>query len=1159
MTPFAELVAATNFSFLRGASHAHEMVGRAAELGLAAIGVADRNSLAGVVRAHTAAKECKIRLLVGARLVTTDGFEAACYPTDRAAYGRLCRLLTAGNRRAVKGQCHISFEDVIAASEGQFFIVLPPQQIAPGFAERLDMLAAAARGRVYLGAVFAYDGTERRRLGELDELSRQTRAPLVATNDAHYHHPGRKPLADVLACIREKCTIAQTGYRLEANAERHLKGGAEMARLFARYPQAVARSLEIAERIRFDLEELRYEYPDEPVPPGKTPQAYLEELTWEHATRHYPDGVPVKVRALLIKELALIARLDYARYFLTVYDIVRFARSKAILCQGRGSAANSAVCFCLGITGVNPIEIDLLFERFISADRREPPDIDVDFEHERREEVIQYLYGRYGRERAAICATVIHYRPRMAIREVGKAMGLKEDVTAGLAGLIWGEGDGEIPDKHIAEAGLDPANPEIRQAIGLARQLLGFPRHLSQHVGGFVLTRERLDATVPIHNGAMQDRTFLEWDKDDIDALGMLKVDVLALGMLTCIRKGFELIERRYGRTLTLATVPREDPAVYEMLSRADSVGVFQVESRAQMSMLPRLKPACFYDLVIEVAIVRPGPIQGDMVHPYLRRRDGREPVDYPSKALEAVLAKTLGVPLFQEQAMQIAIVAAGFTPDEADKLRRAMATFRHMGTIHTFREKFIAGMVGNGYAREFAERCFSQIEGFGEYGFPESHAASFAHLVYVSSWIKRHYPDVFCAAILNSQPMGFYQPAQLVRDAREHGVEVRHPDINLSDWDCTLEPQVPPPPRGGRMERHGLSSPIATVNSATYRRAKSDGVPGGGDRSRTRQTPPPDAPNELAPRGPTNLLHRSKETALTRGASSSPLEGEGRQVRCAVRLGLRLVGGLAEEMTKATILKARGDGYADIPSLWMRSGAPVGMLERLADADAFRSIGLDRRAALWAVKGLDGGALHTGPKRATSAHNPLMTWGTGQTGTTGGTGDLFDERRIDLPETTLGEHVVHDYAAISLSLKAHPVAFFREELARRGIITSAAHWDDRLAGRRVSVAGLVLVRQRPGTAKGVIFLTLEDETGIVNIVVWPKVFEKNRRTVMTAQFLEVRGRIEREGLVIHVVADQLVDLSDELRALGDGTAGMPNTDREVREGSWKPKSRDFH
>ncbi len=805
MSQFAELVAATNFSFLRGASHPHEMVEQAAELGLAAIGVADRNTLAGVVRAHTAAKRAGIRLLVGSRLVTTDGFEAVCYPTDRAAYSRLCRLLTAGNRRAEKGKCHFSFEELVAASEGQILITIAPHTITPLLMERLTALAAAAKGRVYLAATFAYRGNERRRLGELAELAVEARTPLVAASDALYHHPTRKPLADVLACIREKCTIPEAGYRLEANAERHLKSGAEMARLFRDHPQAIARTREIAGRITFNLEELRYEYPDEPVPPGKTPQAYLEELAWAHAAPHYPEGIPDKVRALLVKELALIARLDYARYFLTVYDVVRFARSRDILCQGRGSAANSAVCFVLGITSVNPTEVDLLFERFISADRGEPPDIDVDFEHERREEVIQYLYARYGRERAAICATVIHYRPRMAIREVGKALGLKEDVTAGLSGLIWGTGDGDIPEAHIREAGLDPANPELRQAIGLARQLLGFPRHLSQHVGGFVLTRERLDETVPVLNAAMEERTNIEWDKDDIDALGMLKVDVLALGMLTCIRKAFELIERHYGRALTLASVPREDPAVYDMLCRADSVGVFQVESRAQMSMLPRLQPRSFYDLVIEVAIVRPGPIQGDMVHPYLRRRHGTEPVTYPSEALRAVLHKTLGVPLFQEQAMKIAIVAAGFTPDEADKLRRAMATFRHVGTIHTFREKFIAGMVGNGYERAFAERCFGQIEGFGEYGFPESHAASFALLVYVSSWIKQHYPEAFCAAILNSQPMGFYAPAQLVRDAREHGVEVRHPDINHSDWHSTLEPS--PSPRASPTLPHTLSA----------------------------------------------------------------------------------------------------------------------------------------------------------------------------------------------------------------------------------------------------------------------------------------------------------------------------------------------------------------
>jgi len=1070
MAAFAELIAATNFSFLRGASHPHEMVGQAAELGLAAIGIADRNTLAGVVRAHQAAKEYGIRLLVGARLVTTDGFEAVCYPSDRAAYGRLCRLLTSGNRCASKGDCHFTFEELLAESEGQIFIVVPPQILTATFAARLSTFASATPGRSYLAASFAYRGDEPRRIGALAELAANTRTPLLASTDALFHHPSRRSLADVLTCIREKCTIMQAGYRLEANAERHLKSAADMVRLFSRYPQAVVRTAEIVQRITFNLEQLRYEYPQEPVPPGQMPQTYLAALTARHARLRFPHGVPAKVQALIDKELALIDQLDYARYFLTVYDIVRYAREleKPILCQGRGSAANSAVCYCLGITSVDPTQIDLLFERFISADRREPPDIDVDFEHERREEVIQYLYKRYGRERAAICATVIHYRPRMAIREVGKAMGLKEDVTASLAGLIWGEGDGEIPDEHITEAGLDPANPEIQQAIGLARTLLGFPRHLSQHVGGFVLTRERLDETVPIHNGAMEDRTFLEWDKDDIDALGMLKVDVLALGMLTCIRKAFDLIALHYDKAYTLANVPREDPRVYDMLGCADSVGVFQVESRAQMSMLPRLKPVCFYDLVIEVAIVRPGPIQGDMVHPYLRRRDKLEPVTYPSEALKAVLQKTLGVPLFQEQAMQIAIVAAGFTPDEADKLRRAMATFRHVGTIHTFREKFIAGMVRNGYLQEFAERCFSQIEGFGEYGFPESHAASFAHLVYVSSWLKCHYPEAFCAALLNSQPMGFYQPAQLVRDAREHGVKVYQPDINLSDWACTLEPKASP------------------------------------------------------------------------------------EERCAIRLGLCLISGLAEELTQKTILTSRGIGYPNVFSLWTRTGASLSTLERLANADAFRSIGLDRRAALWAVKGLAGGALSAKPKQMAAPTASLLTQGK--------TGDLFAEAAVALPSISLGEHVVEDYAAISLSLKAHPVAFFRRQLASRGILTSAEHWDERRAGRRAAVAGLVLVRQRPGTAKGVIFLTLEDETGIVNVVVWPKVFARNRRVVMSAQFLEVYGRIERQGLVIHLIAERLVDRSDQLRSLAEGTAGMPPIAKQVREGSWKPpKSRDFH
>jgi error-prone DNA polymerase len=1065
MSAFAELVSATNFSFLRGASHPQEIVARASELGLAAIGIADRNTLAGVVRAHVAAKEASIRLLVGARLVTTEGFEAVCYPIDRAAYGRLARLLTLGNRRAVKGECHISLEEVYAASQGQIFIATPPRTPEQSFSDHLMALAKVAPGRTYLAASFHYVGDESRRLGELAELAEITDTLLVATNDVLYHEPARRPVADVLTCVREKCRISEAGYRLAANAERHLKSGAEMARLFAQHSSAIARTLDIAKRIRFSLDELSYEYPEEPVPAGTTPQEHLAALTWAHAAERYPEGVSEKVRRLLEKELGLIAQLAYARYFLTVYDIVRFARSKDILCQGRGSAANSAVCYVLGITAVDPAKINLLFERFISAERREPPDIDVDFEHERREEVIQYLYARYTRERAAICSTVIHYRSRMAIREVGKVMGLTEDVTAAMSGMVWGRGGGDaLPDKHIREAGLDPDNPEIRQAMGLASELLGFPRHLSQHVGGFVLTRERLDETVPILNGAMPDRTFIEWDKDDIDALGILKVDVLALGMLTAIRKAFDLIRINYDRALTLADVPQDDPLVYEMLSNADSVGVFQVESRAQMSMLPRLKPREFYDLVIEVAIVRPGPIQGDMVHPYLRRRNGEEPVSFPSKELEEVLGKTLGVPLFQEQAMQIAIVAAGFTPGEADGLRRAMATFRHVGTIHTFRDKFIAGMAARGYQREFAERCFNQIEGFGEYGFPESHAASFALLVYVSAWLKRHYPDAFCAALLNSQPMGFYAPAQLVRDAREHEVEVRHPDVNASDWDCTLEPA-----------------------------------------------------------------------------------GNG---ACAVRLGVRLVSGLPEEQARA-VIAARGESYSDLHALWLRSGVSLGVLERLADADVFRSFGFERRQALWMVKGLDGGRGESKAQNAVSRATPLFVSKEG--------GDLFREPAMDLLPMSLGEHVVHDYSTISLSLKAHPCQFFRDELRRRRVITSAEHGEERRAGTRVSVAGLVLVRQRPGTAKGVIFLTLEDETGIVNVVVWPKTFERNRRVVMTAQFLLVRGRIEREGLVIHVVADEIVDISEKLRALSDGKAALPKTVREPKEGSWKPKSRDFH
>jgi error-prone DNA polymerase len=1085
MSRYAELAVTTNFSFLRGASHPREMVVAAEALGLSAIGIADRNTFAGVVRGYDVARKLPgLKFLIGTRLVTTDGFEVIAYPTDRPAYGRLCRLLSAGKRKTkkIKTECHIGFDEVLAAADGQILIALPPDELAPAFIERLAAITHAAPGRAYLAGIHRHRGDEPRRLGQLDALGERVGAPLVAVNDVHYHVPERRPLADVVTCIREKCTIREAGLRLAANAERHLKSPAEMARLFATFPRAIERGVEIAEACGFSLGDLEYEYPDEPVPPGKTPQQHLVDLTWAGAGARYPrdrypDGIPQNVQDRLNDELAIIARLDYARYFLTVHDVVAFARSlpKEILCQGRGSAANSAVCYCLGITSVDPDESKLLFARFISENRNEPPDIDVDFEHERREEVIQYIYGRYGRHRAAICATVIHYRARRAIGEVGKVFGLTPDVTAALSKTVWGISDSAVAGENIRQAGLDPENPAIRQAVTLANELIGFPRHLSQHVGGFVLTRERLDDTVPIGNAAMDDRTFIEWDKDDIDTLQLMKVDVLALGMLSCLRRSFDLIRQHYGHDYSLATIPQDDKATYAMLGRADSVGVFQVESRAQMSMLPRLKPEKFYDLVIEVAIVRPGPIQGDMVHPYLRRRDGIEPVHYPSPdpahgppdELESVLNRTLGVPLFQEQAMQIAITAAKFTPDEADGLRRAMATFRHNGNVHLFRDKFIAGMTRRGYDRAFAENCFGQIEGFGEYGFPESHAASFALLVYVSAWIKCHYPEVFCAAILNSQPMGFYQPAQLVRDARQHDVEVRPVDVNDSNWDCTLEM----------------------------------------------------AANE----------------------------------RCAARLGFRQVQGLAEDELKL-LVAARHNGYASLEQLAALSGLSRFTIERLAEADAFRSIGLDRRAALWAARRLHTiGVERAKPKQDAALASPrsLLTADRGD--------ELFPEPAVALPPMTLAEHVAEDYVATQLSLKAHPIKFFRDDLNKLGALRNIEHRADHLRNdQMVTVAGLVLIRQQPGTAKGVIFMTLEDETGIANIIVWPKMFKQNRRIVMTARFVAVRGRLQKAGLVVHVVAQSFVDLTARLPRLVDGdlaAGSAPPAQGELPLG----KSRDFH
>ena len=1032
MQPYAELEVTTNFSFLRSASHPAEMAKTAAALGLSAVAVADRNTLAGVVRAHQAAKQADIKLVVGARLDLQDAPSMLCFPTDRAAYGRLSKLITLGRRRAAKGECEIYLNDVFAHSGGQLFISLPPSdfdrdaepEAGPAYRAHLHRLREMFGRDVWLAARCHYHGNDGARLWALAQLAVDVNIPMVATNDVRMHVPDRKPLMDVLTCIGEHCTIDQAGFHLTANAERHFKPPAEMARLFRRHPEAIMQTMAIAERCTFSLDELRYEYPDDEAPPSTTPQAELKRLAWLGAEGRYPDGIPAKVSAQIDYELKLIDELKYAPYFLTVHDIVRYARSQGILCQGRGSAANSTVCYCLGITAIDPTEIDLLFERFVSAERNEPPDIDVDFEHERREEVIQYIYAKYGRERAGLTATVIHYRTRIAVREVGKAMGLTEDTIATLVATVWGWRSDGIERKHIREAGLDPDDKRLSLAIRLACELTGFPRHLSQHVGGFVITRGPLSEMVPIANAAMEDRTTIEWDKDDLDALGILKIDVLALGMLSCIRKGFDLLERHYGRKVDLATVPQNDPAVYDMLCEADSVGVFQVESRAQMTMLPRLKPRMFYDLVIEVAIVRPGPIQGDMVHPYLRRRNGEEEVDFPSEELREVLAKTHGVPLFQEQAMKIAIVAAGFTPSEADQLRRAMATFRHTGTIHMFEEKLINGMVANGYERAFAERCFRQIEGFGDYGFPESHAASFALLVYVSAWLKKHYPDIFAAAILNSQPMGFYAPAQLVRDARQHDVEVRPVDVNASHWDNTLE-------------------------------------------------------------------------ALDGG-------------KHALRLGLRQIKGFSEGDATA-LIDARtelGRGFAAPEEINRLARLPAPVLERLARADAYSSMKLRRRDALWAVRALPPAPL------------PLFE-----------AGENRADPEVSLPVMAIGEEVTHDYAALRLSLKTHPVALLRDELdAVRAV--PAERLVNTKDGTRVTVAGLALVRQRPGTASGVIFITLEDETGVANLMVWPKVFERFRRVVMAARLIRVTGKLQREGIVTHVIADHLEDLTHRLRAL---------------------------
>ena len=1101
---YVELGVASPFSFLRGASDAIELTSTALRQGYDAIGIADRNTLAGVVRMHSACKEAGLKPLIGCRLDLTDAPSLLAYPIDREGYGRLSRLLSLGKMRAEKGQCELALSDVAALADGIAFIAWPSDDLDL-FEAELPRLRDAIVSLRHVAASWLYRGDDAARIERLDRRARLHGCTILATNDVHYHAPERRPLQDVVTCIREKVTIATAGYLLNPNAERHLKSPREIIRLFARWPHAIEATRTFADALHFSLDELRYEYPKETVPEGRTPQQYLEHLTWEGAKKRWPDGIPDKVDKQLRYELELIEKLDFARYFLTVHNIVAYARAldPPILCQGRGSAANSAVCYCLGITAVDPATSDLLFERFISEERREPPDIDVDFEHERREEVIQHIYQKYGRDRAGIAATVIHYRPRSAIREVGKVMGLSEDVTAALASTIWGHMDAEMEDARATDAGLDLSDPHFKRTVKLAEQLVGMPRHLSQHVGGFILTERPLTETVPIGNGAMADRTFIEWDKDDIDELGILKIDVLALGMLTCIRKCFDLVQHHHGERWSLATIPQEVPEVYDMLCRGDSLGVFQVESRAQMNMLPRLKPRCFYDLVIEVAIVRPGPIQGDMVHPYLKRRSGKEPLTFPCPdprhgppdELERILKRTLGVPVFQEQAMKIALDAAKFSSEEANQLRKAMATFRSKGNIEALQEKMVGRMVKRGYDPDFAQRCFDQIKGFGEYGFPESHAASFAHLVYVSSWLRWKYPAAFACALLNSQPMGFYAPAQIVRDAREHGVEVREVDVNHSEWDCTLE--SPLPLAGGEEARSGEGVGLSSSN-----------VP-------TPQPPP----------------------ASDRGK--------------ALRLGLRQIDGLQRDA--ADRIEA-GKPYTSVEQLRSRGGVPVHAIQRLAAADAFRSMGLDRRAALW-----DSRALKQAPDLPLFAYAEARDEG-------------FESEPAQLPAMPLSEHVVNDYQTIRLSLKAHPMRFLREHYAGQKFVTA-----DQLKtirdGKGLSIAGLVLIRQRPGSAKGVVFITLEDETGVANLVVWPDVFEKQRKIVMGARLMAVHGIVQKDedDGVIHVVARKLEDHTHMLRHLsedimdaplsrGDAPgAQRPPPGRHPRNVEVIPKSRDFH
>ena len=1042
---YVELHCASHFSLLRGASSPGELFEEAARLGYRALAICDRNSVAGLVRAHVAAKATGVRLVVGCELALRDGTVILVLPTDRPAYARLCRLLSLGKARAGKGECDIDFEDLAAHAEGMIAILVP-KEADETCALQLKKVAAIFGPDAHLALTLRRRPGDALRLYELSRLARAAGVTPVTTNRVLMHDKSLRLLQDVVTCIREKTTIDDVGFRREREADRYLKAPTEMQRLFARHPSAVAASLAIARRCTFSLEELTYQYPHEVVEAGRTAQQTLERLTWAGAARRFPDGVTPQVRRLLDHELKLIGQLGYAPYFLTVNSIVAFARSQDILCQGRGSAANSAVCYVLGITSIDPERNDLLFERFVSQERDEPPDIDVDFEHGRRETVMQWVFETYGRHRSAIVAVVQRFRPRGAVKDVGKVLGLPEDMTEALGSQVWSFSREQIEDKHAREIGLDLTDRRLRLTLELASQLLNTPRHFSQHPGGFVLTQDRLDELVPIEPARMDGRQIIEWDKDDIDELKFMKVDCLALGMLTCLKRGLDMLASHKGVALDLATIPPEDPRTYAMIRRADTLGVFQIESRAQMAMLPRLKPRSFYDLVIEVAIVRPGPIQGDMVHPYLRRREGKEPVSYPKPELEKVVGKTLGVSLFQEQAMRVAIECAGFSPGEADQLRRAMATFKFTGGVSHFRDKLVGGMVARGYDEAFALQTFTQLEGFGSYGFPESHAASFALLAYASSWLKCHHPDVFCAALLNSQPMGFYQPKEIVRDAKEHGVEIRPVCVNASRWDCTLEPL--------------------------------------GDTG-----------------------------------------------RFAVRLGLRQVRGL-KETDAAQLVLARGDEpYTSVDDVWRRSGIGTGALDALARADAFApQLRQQRREAGWSIKALRDAPL------------PLFDHA--------GAPEL-NEPAPALKPMTEGREIIEDFSHVGLTLRRHPLALLREDLQGLGRVpckTAAGARD----GQFIKSAGLVLVRQMPGTAKGVMFMTIEDESGVANLVIWKTLYEKQRRIALSAHLIGVDGRIQREGDVVHLVAYQLHDLSGELAKLQTRSSG------DAGDLAWARRSRNF-